>query len=148
RNQNVLVQMGVPKDYTFKLDLMEENEALRLFQFMAGDVVNDSNLKEVAIKVAKKCEGLPLRVVTVARAMTNKRDVQSWKDALRKLQSNDHEEMDVSTYSALELSYNSLESDEMRDIFLLFALLQGGDVEYFLKVAMGLEILKWSDPNA
>ncbi|CAJ2673767.1 unnamed protein product [Trifolium pratense] len=142
RNQDVLVQMDVPKDYTFKLDLMEENEALRLFQFMAGDVVNDSNLKEVAIKVAKKCEGLPLRVVTVARAMRNKRDMQSWKEALRKLQCNDHIEMDGLTYSALELSYNSLESNEMRDIFLLFALMQGNDVDYFLKVAMGLEILK------
>ncbi|WJX10801.1 hypothetical protein P8452_01480 [Trifolium repens] len=142
RNQDVLLQMDVPKDYTFKLELMEENEALSLFQLMAEDVVNDSNLKDVAIQVAKKCEGLPLRVVTVARAMRNKKDVQSWKDALRKLQSDDHIEMDALTYSALELSYNSLESDEMRDIFLLLALLQGGDVEYFLKVAMGLEILK------
>jgi hypothetical protein len=30
----------------------------------------------------------------------------------------------------------------MRDSLLLFALMQGNDVEYFLKVAMGLEILK------
>ncbi|XP_045806249.1 probable disease resistance protein At4g27220 [Trifolium pratense] len=141
RNQDVLLQMDIPKDYTFKLGLMEENEALSLFQFMAGDVVKDSNLKDVATQVAKKCEGLPLRVVTVARAMRNKRDVQFWKDALRKLQSSDPTEMDALTYSALELSYNALE-DEIRDIFLLFALVQGNDVEYFLKVAMGLEILK------
>jgi hypothetical protein len=44
----------------------------------------------------------------VARAMRNKRDIQSWKEALRKLQCNDHTEMDSLTYSALELSYNSL----------------------------------------
>ncbi|KEH17598.1 NBS-LRR type disease resistance protein [Medicago truncatula] len=112
RNQDVLLQMDVPKDFTFKVELMTENESWSLFQ-----------------------------VVTVARAMKNKRDVQSWKDALRKLQSNDHTEMDSGTYSALELSYNSLESDEMRALFLLFALL-AGDIEYFLKVAMGLDILK------
>jgi len=60
---------------------------------MTGVVVEDRNLKEGAVQVAKKCEGLPLRVVTVARAMKNKRDVQSWKDALRKLQSDDHTAM-------------------------------------------------------
>ncbi|KAK2400417.1 putative disease resistance protein [Trifolium repens] len=143
RNQDVLLQMDVPMDFTFKLELMSENETWNLFQFMAGDVVKDRNLNDVvAIQVAQKCEGLPLRVVTVARAMRNKRDIQSWKDALRKLQCNDHTEMDALTYSALELSYNSLESDEMRDIFLLFAVMEGNKVEYFLKVAMGLNILK------
>ncbi|KEH40884.1 putative P-loop containing nucleoside triphosphate hydrolase [Medicago truncatula] len=142
RNQDVLLQMDVPKDFTFKVELMSENETWSLFQFMAGDVVKDRTLKDVAYQVAQKCEGLPLRVVTVARAMINKRDVESWKDALRKLQSNDHTEMEPGTYSALELSYNSLESDEMRDLFLLFALMLGNDIEYFLKVAMGLDILK------
>ncbi|XP_024631523.1 uncharacterized protein [Medicago truncatula] len=141
RNQEVLLQMDVPKDFTFKVELMSENETWSLFQFMVGDVVKDSNLKDLPFHVAIKCAGLPLRVVTVARAMKNKRDVQYWKDALRKLQSNDHTELDPGTYSALELSYNSLESDEMRALFLLFALL-AGDIEYFLKVAMGLDILK------
>ncbi|KAK2400439.1 hypothetical protein QL285_050141 [Trifolium repens] len=142
RNQDVLLQMDVPKDFIFKLELMSENETWNLFQFMAGDVVKDSSLKDVAIQVAQKCEGSPLRIVTVARAMRNKRDIQSWKEALRKLQCNDHTEMDALTYSALELSYNSLESDEMRDLFLLFALMEGDNAEYFLKVTMGLNILK------
>ncbi|RHN78626.1 putative P-loop containing nucleoside triphosphate hydrolase, leucine-rich repeat domain, L [Medicago truncatula] len=142
RNQDVLLQMDVPKDFTFKLELMRENETWSLFQFMAGDVVKDNNVKDVAIQVAQKCAGLPLRVVTIARAMKNKWDVQSWKDALRKLQSNDHTEMDKLTNSALELSYNALESNETRDLFLLFALLPIKEIEYVLKVAVGLDILK------
>ncbi|CAI8601838.1 unnamed protein product [Vicia faba] len=142
RSQNVLVQMDVPKDFTFRLELMSEKEAWSLFQFMAGDVVNNRDLKDVAIQVAQKCAGLPLRVVMVARAMRNKRDVHSWNDALRKLQSNDHAGMDTLTYSALELSYDALESDEVRDLFLLFALLLGNIREYSLEVAMGLDILK------
>ncbi|CAJ2639585.1 unnamed protein product [Trifolium pratense] len=137
RNQDVLLQMDVPKDLTFKLELMSENETWSLFQFMAGDVIKDSNFKGVAIQVAKKCEGLPLVVVAVARALKDKRDVQSWKDALRRLQSGHH-----TIFSALELSYDSLESDEMRDVFLLFALFPSQMVDYFLKVAMGLDILK------
>ncbi|KEH17591.1 NBS-LRR type disease resistance protein [Medicago truncatula] len=140
RNQDVLLQMDVPKDFTFKVELMSENESWSLFQFMAGDVVKDSNLKDLPFQVARKCAGLPLRVVTVACAMKNKKDVRSWKYALRKLES--HDSLDVLTYSALELSYDSLDSDEMRDLFLLFSLLPGNDVLYFLKVAMGLDILK------
>ncbi|PNX85192.1 CC-NBS-LRR resistance protein, partial [Trifolium pratense] len=142
RNQDVLLQMDVPMDLTFKLELMSENETWNLFQLMAGNVVKDSNLKDIAFQVAQKCEGLPLRVVTIARAMKNKSDVESWKYALRKLHSNDGIEMEALTYSALELSYDSLESDEMRDLFLLLALLLGNDAEYFLKLAMGLNILK------
>ncbi|GAU51911.1 hypothetical protein TSUD_416940, partial [Trifolium subterraneum] len=129
RSQDVLVQMGVLKDLTFKLGLMSENETWNLFQLKAGDVVKDSNLKDVAIQVAQKCEGLPLRVVTVACAMRNKWDVQSWKDALRKLQCNDQIEMDAKTYDALNVSYEFLESDEMRDLFLLSALLLGGNIQ-------------------
>ncbi|WJX10991.1 hypothetical protein P8452_01654 [Trifolium repens] len=145
RNQDVLLQMDVPNDCTFQLELMSENETWNLFQFMAGDVVKDRNLKDLPFQVAKKCGGLPLRVVTVARAMRNKRDVESWNYALRKLQRNDGTDMDALTYSALELSYDSLESDEVRELFLLFSLLLGNNVEYFLKVAMGLKILKHND---
>ncbi|PNX87874.1 putative disease resistance protein, partial [Trifolium pratense] len=118
RNLDVLLQMDVPKDFTFKLELMSENESWELFQIMAGDVVKDINLQSLASQVAKQCRGLPLVVATVARAMKHQRDVQSWKDALRRLQHDDH----LTIFSALELSYNWLESDEMRDVFLLFAL--------------------------
>ncbi|RHN79198.1 putative P-loop containing nucleoside triphosphate hydrolase, leucine-rich repeat domain, L [Medicago truncatula] len=149
RNQEVLLQMDVPKDFTFKVELMSENETWSLFQFMVGDVVKDRNLKGIPFQVAKKCAGLPLRVVTVAGAMKNKRDIQSWKNAFRQLQSyDDTNQMDAETYSALELSYKSLQSDEMRALFLLFASLSGNDVEYFLQVAMGLDILKHTVDDA
>lgn len=142
RNEDVLLEMDAQKDFTFRLGLLSDAETWSLFQSMAGDVVKDSNLKDVATQVAQKCAGLPLRLVTVARALKNKRDVQSWKDALRQLKSNDHAEMDAMTFSALELSYNSLESNEMKALFLLFALLKDELVEYLLKVAMGLGIFK------
>ncbi|XP_058753480.1 uncharacterized protein LOC131626661 isoform X2 [Vicia villosa] len=141
RNQDVLVQMDVPEDFAFKLELMSEKETWSLFQLMAGDVVNNRDLKDFAIQVAQKCAGLPLSITTVARAMKNKRDVQYWKDALRKLQCNNHEGVHATSYYALELSYDSLESDEVRDLFLLYASIPNQNVEYYLKVAMGLDIL-------
>ncbi|PNX89999.1 CC-NBS-LRR resistance protein, partial [Trifolium pratense] len=140
RNKDVLLQMDVPKDFTFKLELMSEDETWSLFQFMAGDVVKDRNLQGLAIEVAQKCAGLPLVVVAVARALKDKWDVESWKDELTRLQS-DH----YTVFSALKLSYDSLESDQMKDIFLLFAVMADEDVRYFLKVAMGLKIFKHID---
>ncbi|GAU50936.1 hypothetical protein TSUD_411330 [Trifolium subterraneum] len=131
RNQDVLLQMDVQKDFTFKLELMSENETWSLFQVMVGDVVKDINLQCLAIQVAQKCAGLPLVIATVARAMRDKRDVQSWKDALRRLQSGHH-----TIFTALELSYDSLESDDMRDVFLLLALFPNDKVHYFLKIAI------------
>ncbi|CAJ2673364.1 unnamed protein product [Trifolium pratense] len=148
RNQDVLLQMDVPKDFTFKIELMSENETWSLFQLEVGDVIKDRNLKDTAYQIAQKCEGLPLMVVTVARAMRNKRDVQSWEYALTKLQSNDDNNEMKGVTSALELSYESLESDEMRDLFLLFALLLGNDAKYFLQLAKGLGMLKHSNTMA
>ncbi|KAJ1435939.1 P-loop containing nucleoside triphosphate hydrolase [Sesbania bispinosa] len=143
RNKEVLLEMDTLKDFTFRLELLSEAETWRLFQFMAGDVVNDMSLQNVATQVAQKCAGLPLRLVTVARALKG-RDIYAWKDALMQLQSVDHEGMDAITYSTLELSYNSLESDEMKSVFLLSAVLEEGalHVEYLLIVAMGLGIFK------
>ncbi|KAJ1435917.1 P-loop containing nucleoside triphosphate hydrolase [Sesbania bispinosa] len=138
RNREVLLDMDAQKDFIFRLEVLSGPETWSLFQNMAGDVVNDISFKDLATQVAQKCAGLPLRLVTVARALKNK-DVHAWKDALTQLQRVDHAGMDAITYSALELSYNSLESDEMKSIFLLIAVLQEGcDVEYLLKIAMGL----------
>ncbi|CAJ2640455.1 unnamed protein product [Trifolium pratense] len=44
RNLDVLLEMDVPKDFTFKLEPMSKNETWELFQIMAGDVVKDINL--------------------------------------------------------------------------------------------------------
>ncbi|XP_061346314.1 disease resistance protein RPS2-like, partial [Gastrolobium bilobum] len=138
RNKDVLVEMDAKLN--FKVVVLNEAETWKLFQLMAGDVVKDINLHDIANQVAKKCAGFPLRLVTVARALKNK-DIHAWNDALRQLKSVDHQGVDAMTYSALELSYKSLESDEMH-VLLLFAVLGSSSVEYLLKVAMGLDIFK------
>ncbi|XP_061364302.1 uncharacterized protein LOC133307764 [Gastrolobium bilobum] len=140
RNQDVLVEMDAQPN--FRVEVLSEAETWNLFQLMAGDVVKDINFQDIATQVAKKCAGLPIRLVTVAKALKNK-DIRAWNDALRQLESVDHEGMDAMTYSALELSYKSLENDETQALFLLFAVIgPENSAEYFLKVAMGLDIFK------
>jgi hypothetical protein len=77
----------------------------------------------------------------VATGLKNK-DIYAWKDALRQLESVGHAEMEEITYSALELSYKWLASDELKALFLLFASLQYSDIEYLLSVVVGLDIFK------
>lgn len=85
------------------------------------------NLKDVATKVAQKCGGLPLAIVTMARRLRNK-DIHCWEDALQSV--DDH----ASTDSVLKFSYNMLESEEMKQLFLLFALVEGYIAEYHLNI--------------
>jgi len=140
-NKDVLLEKEVEEELTFKLELLGELETWHLFQFMVGDKVKDTSLQSLAPQVAQKCAGLPLLIVIVARSLKNK-DIRVWEDALRQLESNSHAGMDMKTRSALELSYNLLVSEEMKDIFLLSSTLQDRDAEYLLKVAMGLNIFK------
>ena len=74
------------------------------------------------MEVSTACEGLPLVLVTVATALKNKR-FPEWEDALQQLKSPNSEGV---MYSAIELSYNYLESQELRPFFLLCAQIGSG----------------------
>ncbi|KDO44970.1 hypothetical protein CISIN_1g038843mg [Citrus sinensis] len=52
-----------------------------LFKKMAGDYIEGSEFKSVAMDVAEECAGLPVSIVTIARALRNK-SLFEWKDAL------------------------------------------------------------------
>ncbi|KAJ7950393.1 Disease resistance protein [Quillaja saponaria] len=146
RNKEVLSRdMGTQKD--FQIQLLTEAETWSLFQAMVGDVdiVNDTVVHPIAIEVAKKCAGLPVSIVTVARALKNN-NLPAWKDALNQLTRFENEGMIARVYSALELSYNQLESDEVRNFVLLCGIL--GEISFIddlLKYSMGLGIIKYRD---
>ncbi|KAI9112197.1 hypothetical protein K1719_016720 [Acacia pycnantha] len=141
RKLDILQNMETQKD--FLVGVLNEEEAWSLFEDMVGDVVKNVNLRGVAIQVAKKCAGLIVLIVTVARALKNKDDIDSWKDALNQLKIVGEEPMSEKIYSAIEFSYNHLGGDDMKEIFLLCGSLYPQiDVEYLLKYVMGLGIFK------
>ncbi|KAJ1434234.1 P-loop containing nucleoside triphosphate hydrolase [Sesbania bispinosa] len=116
RYLNVLnCEMGTQKD--FRLDVLSEEESWYLFEKTVGDAVKDYNIKPIAIKVARCCAGLPLLIVTVAKALS-KKDVYAWKDSIIQLERFDHEGLHKKVYSTLELSYNYLENNELKSVFL------------------------------
>ncbi|EOY11234.1 NB-ARC domain-containing disease resistance protein, putative [Theobroma cacao] len=143
RNQNVLTnEMDAKK--TFVMDVLEEKEAWELFKKMAeNDFENRNPFRSVATEVAKKCEGLPVSIVTVARALRNK-DIHAWKDASLKFQRpspSNFTGIPRAVYSAIELSYNNLESGELKQAFLLCGVLgHNARVEDLVRYGMGLRL--------
>ncbi|EOY20453.1 NB-ARC domain-containing disease resistance protein, putative [Theobroma cacao] len=155
RDQDVLFN-GMDAKKTFAIGVLEESEAWDLFKKMAGDTVENLELWSTAIKVAQKCAGLPVAITTVARSLRNK-GLFAWNDALRKLQRpspTNFTGIPAHVYSAIELSYNHLESEELKQTFLLCSLLgHHVAIQDLLKFTMGLglkneDVLKdWPDED-
>eukprot|EP00258_Populus_trichocarpa_P032480 XP_024448499.1 putative disease resistance protein At3g15700 [Populus trichocarpa] len=90
------------------LSPLTEIEAWALFKSNAGLSDEDSDLNRVAEKVAKKCQGLPLALAAVGRALKGK-SKKEWKFAsknLKKSQSRHMENVDdrSNPYACLKLS--------------------------------------------
>ncbi|KAL6182211.1 hypothetical protein ACLB2K_043634 [Fragaria x ananassa] len=130
----------------FALDLLGEKESWSLFKKKAGDVVEDPSIKAVATKVAKKCGGLPVLVVSVASALKNRSTLHAWKDALTRLKRLDKEEFTEKTYLALEWSYSQLNDEELKQLFLLCGLsatyLKNVCILDLFKYGLGLGLFK------
>ncbi|TXG69238.1 hypothetical protein EZV62_004173 [Acer yangbiense] len=79
RSEEVCDQMGAKK--RFKLKGLPQEAALRLFRQNVGeDVLNSHHeLPKLAEIVAQKCDGLPLALVTIGRAMASRTTPEDWR---------------------------------------------------------------------
>ncbi|XP_070682245.1 probable disease resistance protein At4g27220 [Malus domestica] len=143
RTRKLLSSERSQKD--FELRVLNEEEAWRLFETKAGDVVKNPDIRTVATDVAKKCGGLPLLVVTVASSLRNRSTLPVWKDALRSLEVFDNEDQ-KKAYSALEWSYSQLDDRKLKPLFLICGILVNhfGDASLsdLLKYTIGLGLFK------
>ncbi|THF95595.1 hypothetical protein TEA_016637 [Camellia sinensis var. sinensis] len=91
------------------LDVLPEQDSWDLFGKNVGDVVASSPLNDVAREVCKECGGLPIAVVTVAKAMKGKSNLEEWKNAAQELKKSvptNIEGVDQLVYKSLRLSYD------------------------------------------
>ncbi|KAH1045584.1 hypothetical protein J1N35_036368, partial [Gossypium stocksii] len=139
RELNVLSN-GMDAQKNFPIGFLNEKEAWDLFKKMAGDCNESCNLKPIAMEVAKKCAGLPIAIATVAGALRNKR-LFEWKNALRELERPSSSKFTgiTAAYSAIEWSFNYLESEEVKLTFLLCSVIgHNGLVEDLVRYTLGL----------
>ncbi|KAJ4713064.1 Disease resistance protein [Melia azedarach] len=121
RSQKVCNQMDAK---LVEISTLSKQESWKLFREVAGQVVDDSDINPVARKIADKCGGLPIAILTVGRALKNK-NKYVWKDAAQQLKKSSTtyiEGMQRNVISSLELSYNCLESQQEESLFLFCCL--------------------------
>ncbi|KAK9215242.1 hypothetical protein WN944_007246 [Citrus x changshan-huyou] len=143
RSEDVLSR-EMDSQRNFSVGFLKEEEAWSLFKKMAGDYVEGNELKEVARDVAKECAGLPVVIVTVARALRNK-SLREWKDALEQLRrpsSSNFKDVQPAAYNAIELSYNKLERDELKKTFLLIGYTATESIDELLMHGMGFDLFQ------
>lgn len=132
-------------DARTKLEIgaLRPEEAWNLFKKTVGNCVESPNLGSTPVEIAKKCAGLPLAVSTVARALRNQASF-AWRDALRELNMpspSNFSGVPAYAYLAIELSFNNLKSDELRQTFLLCSLLgHNASLHDLLKYGMSLRL--------
>ncbi|THF98242.1 hypothetical protein TEA_014494 [Camellia sinensis var. sinensis] len=112
----------------FTIAALSTNEAWKLFKDMAG-IFNDTSHTSTDLyftqkAVATECGGLPVAIVTVARALKDK-DRHSWDSALQQLSRSlvkNFKGVEEKVFKSLEMSYNYIESTEAKKCFLLCSL--------------------------
>ncbi|XP_074584566.1 putative disease resistance protein At1g61300 [Curcuma longa] len=107
---NMIKVEGLPSDQAWELFLKNTGE----------NVINSKpGINQLARQIAKECAGVPLALITVGRAMSTKRSMEAWKDALTQLETSQLPELTGKKegdlmFAAFKLSYDSLEDDNMR----------------------------------
>ncbi|OIS97751.1 disease resistance protein [Nicotiana attenuata] len=103
----------------FTIKSLSKKESWDLFRRNVGDRINDPVLNKIAQEIAKECGGLPLAILTVASTLKDKSQ-ENWIGGLAQLRSvlpnNITGLGDV--FKSLKLSYDHIESDEARKLYL------------------------------
>ncbi|KAK2640374.1 hypothetical protein Ddye_028169 [Dipteronia dyeriana] len=131
----------------FFLNILSREEAGNLFWKIVDDSAQKSDYDSIAVEIVKYCDGLPVAIATIANALKNK-SLSEWNDALYQLRNSSPRQikgMDAKVFSAIKLSYDFLESEEAKSLFLLCSLYNASSVipiDFFLGHCMGLGLFQ------
>ncbi|KAG8492625.1 hypothetical protein CXB51_010038 [Gossypium anomalum] len=133
RQQQVCSKMKCQKE--IQLGILSKHEAWVLFRDQAGLDDDCSSLNDVAKEVAGECKGLPLAIVTVAKALKDK-SLDEWRDANQRFKDSMHlyDEVLGGVLEPLKLSYdylkkgnNQMTGNHIQMCFLLCSLFPEDD---------------------
>ncbi|XP_044473035.1 disease resistance protein UNI-like [Mangifera indica] len=117
RSKYVCDEMDCDKTYT--VGTLSKQESWELFKEIVGMDVENSIISPTAREVAAECDGLPIAIVTIARALKNKNE-DVWIDAARQLKMSTPTGilgMQGSVIPSLELSINYLKIEDAKSLF-------------------------------
>ncbi|XP_039137197.1 putative disease resistance protein At4g10780 [Dioscorea cayenensis subsp. rotundata] len=143
RSKDVCAWMGASKGIT--VECLEPDEAWDLFKDNVNLDVIESNqrINEIAKEVMNECNGLPLALKVIGKAMSNQRTLQEWEFILRSLKDSGTKiipGVEQSVIPILKFSYDNL-PDNIKDCFLSASMLQGKSKYEILECWMGLGLI-------
>ncbi|KAL2336077.1 hypothetical protein Fmac_010523 [Flemingia macrophylla] len=139
RDKNVLSNKMEVK-LIFCIKELYIDDALMLFQKVVGTSNEMSNFKQEIVK--KYCEGIPMAIITVGRALRNK-SKSVWKASLEKLKKQELVGVQKPMEISLKMNYDHLENKELKSIFLLCTQMgHQPQIMDLVKYSFGLGILE------
>ncbi|KAE8682913.1 Disease resistance protein RPS5, putative isoform 2 [Hibiscus syriacus] len=111
---------------TIEVKCLPPEEALSLFRMTVGESVlsSDADLSELANTFARKCRGLPLALLTFARAMAGLDNPRQWRHTIELLHTHPSEiaGMGGHVFPLLKFSYDNLKEAKEQNCFLYCSL--------------------------
>ncbi|KAK7827586.1 disease resistance protein rps5 [Quercus suber] len=127
RSEDVCGLMGAQQN--IRVECLTQEEALRLFRMKVGEntLNSDPRIPKLAEVMAAECKGLPLALVTVARAMASRKDPEDWESEIAALRNAPSEfpGMD-SVLLPLKFSFEKLQNATLKSCFLYCCLFPDG----------------------
>ncbi|KAF6169697.1 hypothetical protein GIB67_004089 [Kingdonia uniflora] len=117
RSLDVCNSMGTTKNIDVKV--LSKKDSLELFRQEVGDVDFDAQ-REMSEEIIHECHGLPLAIVTLARAL-RKKGKHVWAGVIPQLRKSMYGGMSR-VIASIKLSYDFLETSETKLCFLLCSL--------------------------
>ncbi|KAF6141860.1 hypothetical protein GIB67_003231 [Kingdonia uniflora] len=118
RNLDICNSMNTQEN--IEVQVLSEKDSWELFRQNAGECIDSDALHVVAKEVVNECKGLPLAIVTLGKALKNKK-FGIWVDASRQLKKSSFEGMSP-VITSIKYSYDNLETNESRLCFLFCCL--------------------------
>ncbi|KAL0425723.1 UNVERIFIED_CONTAM: putative disease resistance protein [Sesamum radiatum] len=116
-------------EVALKIEVLNEEEAWRLFNKSAGEVAILGDVEPLARAITKECAGLPLllllAIVVVGASLRGKRMVELWKDALNALRRSEplvRGRIEDKVYNPIKWSYDVLPDKRIKSCFLFCCL--------------------------
>ncbi|KAK9726929.1 hypothetical protein RND81_05G246600 [Saponaria officinalis] len=147
REKQVCDVMGVENANMFAVGLLNNKEALSLFENQIGEKVDSEGYKHVLERLLRKCGGLPLAIVATASNLRGK-DLSMWRQFAAESEKPIFSQVSSEyrkTYSILETSYKLMDNEEKKMFFFLACLSPLGSVvsvDDLMRYGIGLDLFQ------
>ncbi|XP_076933432.1 putative disease resistance protein At5g05400 [Bidens hawaiensis] len=145
RDEHVCNQMGVETSLIFKIVVLQEEEARKLFSGIIGlGPDTDPDMHRIGEDILKRCGGLPIAINTIASTLKVNKKRHAWNDLLNRFEKKMFQGLDR-IKAIFEISYINLKDDDLKAMFILSGLFPEDyniDKEDLLRYGWGLNFFK------